>query len=339
MNATLLLEKLIAGKDLSSEEANWIMNGIMDGEIPKSQVAAILTALRIKGETITEIAECVRVMREKSTKINVNYDLLLDTCGTGGDRSGSFNISTTVALLLAGGGYKIAKHGNRSMTSQSGSADLLEALGVNINLTTDQVADCINQANIGFLFAPALHSAMKNVVPIRKELAIRTIFNILGPLTNPAGANVQVIGLFTAAFIRPIINVLKELGTKSAFVVSGEDGLDEVSITAPSKVARLHQGGKIEEFRFDPKDYAYPLATMDDIKGGTPQENAQITTVVLKGVKKGATRDIVAINAGFAIAAAESCSLKEAFQKAKTMLDQGVGIVALEKLKQLSNSF
>ena len=339
MNATLLLEKLIAGKDLSSEEANWIMNGIMDGEIPKSQVAAILTALRIKGETITEIAECVRVMREKSTKINVNYDLLLDTCGTGGDRSGSFNISTTVALLLAGGGYKIAKHGNRSMTSQSGSADLLEALGVNINLTTDQVADCINQANIGFLFAPALHSAMKNVVPIRKELAIRTIFNILGPLTNPAGANVQVIGLFTAAFIRPIINVLKELGTKSAFVVSGEDGLDEVSITAPSKVARLHQGGKIEEFRFDPKDYAYPLATMDDIKGGTPQENAQITTEILKGVKKGATRDIVAINAGFAIAAAESCSLKEAFQKAKTMLDQGVGIVALEKLKQLSNSF
>lgn len=339
MDSTLLLEKLISGKDLSSEEASWIMTGIMEGEIPPNQVAAILTALRIKGETVDEIRECVKVMREKSTKIDVTYDLLLDTCGTGGDRSGSFNISTTVALLLAGGGYKIAKHGNRSMTSKSGSADLLEALGVNITLRADQVAQCIDEANIGFLFAPALHSAMKNVVPIRKELAIRTLFNLLGPLTNPAGANVQVIGLFTDKFIKPIINVLKELGTRSAFVVSGEDGLDEVSITAPTKVAQLHPDGKIEMFAFEPENYAYPLANMSDIKGGTPQENAQITTEILKGKRRGASRDIIAINAGFAIAAAESCTLKEAFQKSEKMLDEGTGIKALENLIRVSNSF
>ena len=197
MNTTQLLEQLIIGKDLTAEDATWMMEQLMEGKVTPAQMAALLVALRIKGETVTEISSCAQVMRKKSTKIPSNQDLLLDTCGTGGDASGSFNISTTVALLLAGGGYKVAKHGNRSMTSKSGSADLLEALGVNLNLTPEQVGSCIDQAGIGFLFAPALHAAMKNVVPVRKELAVRTIFNVLGPLTNPAGASVQVIGLFS----------------------------------------------------------------------------------------------------------------------------------------------
>ena len=246
MESTVILEKLITGVDLDFDEAVWMMNQFMDGTLSHSQMAALLIALRIKTETVSEIAACATVMREKSTKIPVKNDHILDTCGTGGDKSGSFNISTTVALLLAGGGYKIAKHGNRSMTSKSGSADLLEALGVNLNLTPQQVAECIEQTNIGFLFAPALHSAMKNVVPVRKELAVRTVFNVLGPLTNPAGAQHQIIGLFSTELVLKIANVLKELGTKSAYVFSGLSGLDEVCIASDTQVAHLDENGIIK---------------------------------------------------------------------------------------------
>ncbi|MCP4751785.1 MAG: anthranilate phosphoribosyltransferase [Proteobacteria bacterium] len=339
MDARQLLEKLTESNDLTAEEATWMMTSFMEGELTNSQTAAILVALRIKGETVQEITACARVMREKSTKIPVDYDLLMDTCGTGGDLSGSFNISTTVALLLAGGGYRIAKHGNRSMTSKSGSADMLEALGINISLTPEQVAECIHQVGIGFLFAPSLHPSMKNVVPVRKELAIRTIFNILGPLTNPAGANIQTIGLFSPDLVSKIIHVLKELKTKSAYVFSGLSGLDEVCISGDTQAAFLDPQGVVEEFLFNPEEYGFPKASKDSIKGGIPAENAEITRKVLRGDLTDAKRDIVVLNAGFAISAADGCALKDGFSKAQQLLNEGVGMPVIEKLKAVSNSF
>ena len=340
MDPKQILENLIEKQDLSLDQAIWMMNQFMDGNMTSSQMAAILVALRIKGETVTEITACARVMREKSTKIPISDNAkLIDTCGTGGDSSGSFNISTTVALLLAGGGYRIAKHGNRSMTSKSGSADLLEALGVNLNLNAEQVAECIEKANIGFLFAPALHSAMKNVVPTRKELGIRTVFNILGPLTNPANAGVQIIGLYSKDLVSTIIRVLQKLGSVSAYVFSGLSGLDEVCIKGNTQVAHLNENGDINEFLFDPELYGFNKAPLESIKGGSPSENADITNGILGGKTTGAKRDIVTLNAGFAIAAADRCSLEEAFEKANLLVDEGVGIKAIEKLVKVSNSF
>ncbi len=339
MDTKFLLEKLINSEDLEADEATWMMDHFMEGQTTPSQMAALLTALRIKGETVTEITSCVQVMRDKATRIPTEQSLLLDTCGTGGDASGSFNISTTVALLLAGAGYKVAKHGNRSMTSSSGSADLLEAAGVNLNLSPEQVGQCIDKVNIGFLFAPALHSAMKNVVPVRKELAVRTIFNVLGPLTNPAGANVQTIGIFSTALVPKIIRVLKALGSRSAFVFSGLDGMDEVSISDNTQVGRLFANGKIEESVFNPEEYGFKKADQSEIKGGSPEDNVKTTREILSGKAVGAKRDIITLNAGFAIAAVEDFSLKEGFEKADSLLDQAIGLKALEKLIGISNSF
>ncbi len=338
METKLILERLINGVDLSYREAEWMMNRFMDGDLAPSQMSAMLIALRIKKETITEIAACASVMREKSTKIPIADDLIIDTCGTGGDASGSFNISTTVALLLAGGGYRIAKHGNRSMTSKSGSADLLEALGINLQLTPVQVAESIRTVGIGFLFAPALHSAMKHVVPVRKELAVRTIFNILGPLTNPANAQVQVIGLFDDNYVPTIIQVLKELGSRSAYVFSGLSGLDEVCIQGNTKAAYLKSSGEITEFIFDPEEYGFKKGSLEDIKGGEPAENAEITMGVLKGEIGGPKRDIVILNAGFAISAAEDCPLKDAFAQARELIKQGVGMKAVERMVSFTNA-
>jgi len=333
------LEKLLNKTDLTFDETLWMMEQFMEGSVTNTQMAAILVALRMKGETVDEISACAKVMRLKSTKIPVTYDTLIDTCGTGGDNSGSFNISTTVAFLLAGAGYKIAKHGNRSMTSKCGSADLLEAFGVNLNLSPKQVAHCIDETGIGFLFAPALHSSMRAVVPVRKELAVRTVFNLLGPLTNPANANVQIIGLYSHQLVSKIIHVLKDLGSASAFTFSGLSGLDEVCIAGDTKVARLSHNGQIEEFTFNPKAYGYELAPLTSIKGGDASDNADISKDVLSGKCKGPKRDIVAINAGFAIAAAEDCALEEGIEKAEEYLSRGVGIEVIERLAKTSNSF
>lgn len=339
MKTREILEQLINNQDLSSEQATWMMNRFMEGDATPIQMAAILVALRIKQETVTEITACAKVMREKCTKIPVDYDILIDTAGTGGDSSGSINVSTTAAFLLAGGGYKVAKHGNRSMTSNSGSADLLEGLGININITPQQVADCINKIGIGFLFAPALHSSMKHVVPVRKELAIRTIFNILGPLTNPAAANIQIMGIYTPDLVSKIIRVFKELGVKSAYVFSALSGLDEVSISGQTQVAYLNSKGEISEFLFNPEEYGFLIAPLKEIKGGTPAENAEITLKILGGETKGAKTDIVVLNTGFAISAADNCSLADGFDKARSILAQGTAIQKIENLKQLSNSF
>jgi len=339
MNNQNLLEKLLNREDLTSDEMSWIMNRIMDGEFTASQTAAMLVALRMKGETIEEVTACATVMRKKSTKIPIKYDLLIDTCGTGGDNSGSFNISTTVALLLAGAGYKIAKHGNRSMTSKSGSADILEALGINIDLRPEQVADCISEIGIGFLFAPALHTSMRNVGPIRKELEIRTVFNILGPLTNPAGANIQIVGLYSHLLVFKVIHVLKDLGSESAFVFSGLSGLDEVCIAGDTKVARLDREGTISEFTFNPETYGYQKAALTTIYGGSATENAEITKDILSGKNKGPKRDIVAINTGFAIAAADDCSLEKGIQKAEALISDGAGAQIIDRLVHVTNAF
>ncbi len=339
MEAKQLLEKLIDGQDLSREQSASMMRGFMEGAYTPTQTASILVALRIKSEAVEEISACAQVMREKSTKIPITTDSLLDTCGTGGDGSGSFNISTTVALLLASGGYKVAKHGNRSMTSKSGSADLLEALGVNLSLTPEQVAACIEEAGFGFLYAPALHPAMKNVVPIRREIAIRTIFNILGPLTNPAGAKTQIIGLYSPSLVSKAIRVLKELGTRSAYVFSGFSGLDEVCIAGDTQVARLDATGNIREFVFNAAGYGFARNSLEAIKGGSPADNARITREILSGRLKGAKRDIVILNAGFAISAMEGTTLADGFDRAEALLDRGAGPDAIEKLKTVSFSF
>ncbi len=339
MEAKPVLEQLIRGEDLNSEQATRLMNQIMDGALSHSQMAAFLVALRMKKETVAEIASFAKVMREKSTKIPIHDPSLVDTCGTGGDSSGSFNISTTVALLLAGAGYKVAKHGNRSMTSKSGSADVLEALGVNLELNPQQVADCIDKANIGFLFAPSLHGAMKNVGPVRKDLAVRTVFNLLGPLTNPAGANVQIVGLFESSFVPLIIRVLRELGSTSAYVFSGLSGLDEVCISSNTAVGHLNKNGEIREFTFNPEEYGFTKEPLNSIKGGSPQQNAEITKGILKSDIKGPMRDIVILNTGFAISAADHCDLKKGFEKAEQFLNDGAGIRSLEQLTAISNSF
>jgi anthranilate phosphoribosyltransferase len=339
MNAKQILEKLIDHEDLSAEEAGWLMTRFMEGDLTNGLMAALLIALRIKGESVCEISAFARVMRDKSTQIPVFYEKLIDTCGTGGDNSGSFNISTTVALLLAGGGYRVAKHGNRSMTSKSGSADVLEALGVNINLTPAQVAECIDTAGIGFLFAPALHTSMKNVVPVRKELAVRTVFNILGPLTNPANASVQTIGLFSTALVPKIIAVLKELGLQSGYTFCGLSGLDEVCIAGETQVAALDASGRIREFRFRPEDHGFARASLDDIRGGDAGENAEISLMILKDELKGPKRDIVAINAGFAIAAVDHCTISEGIVKAQDLLAEKAGLGAVEKLRATSRRY
>jgi anthranilate phosphoribosyltransferase len=338
-HAVQLLDKLLDGIHLTTEEATWIMEQCMEGEIPAVQMGSILTALRQKKETIEEITACAKVMRQKATQIPTTKSMVIDTCGTGGDGKGTFNISTTVALALAAGGYTVAKHGNRSMTSKSGSADVLEALGVNLQLTPAQVGKSIDDIGIGFLFAPALHSAMKNVVPVRKELGVRTIFNILGPLTNPANANVQVIGLFSSSLVDEIAEVLRELGTLSAYVVAGEDGLDEVSLCAPTKVARLKPDKTIDSFQFNPEDYGFSLVSIDQLKGGTPEENASITKEVLSGRDTSAKTEIVVLNAGFAISALENCSLKEGFAKARGIIESGSGLTLIEKLSKFTGSF
>ncbi|MDT8446329.1 MAG: anthranilate phosphoribosyltransferase [bacterium] len=333
-----LLEKLLSHVSLSNQEAREVMEAIMEGSLPHSVVSALLVALRAKGESSTEIAAFAQVMREKATPIPVDAELVVDTCGTGGDSMGSYNISTTVGLLLAGGGYKVAKHGNRSMTSRSGSADVLEALGVKIDLSPEQVGQVLQRCNFGFLFAPALHGAMKYVMPVRKELGIRTVFNLLGPLTNPAQAHVQVIGLYDQNRVVQIAEVLKSLGSRAAYVVAGLDGMDEVSIQSNSRIARL-KDGEIVEFEFDPENFGYPKASGEELRGGDPEENAQITRGLLAGEILGPKRDVLVLNAGFALSAAEGSDLKEGFQLAEKLLDEKRGLEALECLKETSHQF
>ena len=330
------IAKAVKNLDLTELEMIDVMNEIMTGAASHGQIGAFLTALRIKGETVDEITGAARVMREKSTKIKVKGNVV-DTCGTGGDEAMTFNISTAAAFVAAGAGLTVAKHGNRSISSKCGSADVLTALGVNIDVETQRVEECLNTVGIGFLFAPLLHGAMKYAAPVRREIGIRTIFNLLGPLTNPAGARCQVIGVYDEKLTDIIGKVIANLGGEHVFVVCGEDGLDEITLTAPTKVTELRDG-QIRTFYIKPEDFGFDRCKPEDLKGGDPEENAGIIMNIFKG-EKSPKRDIVILNAAFAIAAGgRAKTVPEGIAMARGAIDSGLAMEKLNKLKEMTNS-
>ncbi|MBM3216526.1 anthranilate phosphoribosyltransferase [Candidatus Poribacteria bacterium] len=329
------IQRVVAGESLSEADAAAAMGAIMGGEATPAQIGAFLTALRMKGETVDEVVGFVRVMREKATPIRASRTPLVDTCGTGGDHSGTFNISTAAAFVVAGTGVAVAKHGNRAATSQSGSADVLRALGVNVEANPEVVARCIDEAGIGFLFAVALHGAMKHAIGPRREIGIRTVFNILGPMTNPAGAKHQLIGVFSADWVEPIAQTLRKLGTAHALVVHGNDGLDEITTTAPSLIAEL-RGGSVSINEFDPLDLGIARAEPDALKGGTPDENAAALRALLSG-EPGALRDVVVLNAAGALIAADAANdWRDGLAQAKESIDSGAALARLNNLVRVS---
>ncbi len=331
------LQKLIDRENISAEEAASAMTEIMEGRSTPAQIGAFLTSLRMKGETIDEITGCARVMREKATRLNPKARPLVDTCGTGGDGSNTFNISTTAAFVVAGAGVAVAKHGNRGMSSGCGSADVLQQLGVNIETTPEVVEKCIDEVGLGFMFAPLYHGAMKYAVGPRREIGVRTIFNILGPLSNPAFAEAQILGVYDSKLVKPLAHVLKNLGTRHSFVVSGTDGLDEVTTTATSVIAETHEGN-VELYEFDPADVGIQRSQPDDLLGGDLATNASITEAILKG-EKGPCRDIVALNAAFALLAADRVgSVSEGIKAASHSIDSGAALDTLRRLREVSSA-
>lgn len=318
-------------QDLSAEEMSSVMRAIMTGEATQAQIGGFLVGLRMKGETVDEVAAAASVMRELSTKVDVEKKHLVDTCGTGGDSSGSFNISTASAFVVAAAGARVAKHGNRSITSNSGSADVLEAAGVNLELSPEQVADCVNEIGVGFMFAPMHHSAMKHAIGPRKEMAVRTIFNVLGPLTNPAGAPNQVLGVFSQEWVVPLAEVLKQLGSDHVLVVNAEDGLDEISIGSPTRVAEL-KNGEVKSYTIQPEDFAMQRADLSTIKAADAKESLNIIKEVFAN-QPGPAKDIVCLNAGAAIYVAGLVdSFADGVKRAGEVIAEGK---AAEKLQQL----
>lgn len=325
------LEKLINREDLTMEEAQAIMDGIMSGAFEDAQIAGFLVALRAKRETPEEIAGFAMAMRDKMTRVPITVEAI-DMCGTGGDAKGTFNISTTASFVVAGAGVPVAKHGNRSITSDSGSADVLASLGVDINMAPDKVARAVEQVGLGFMFAPAFHPAMKHVMPARKALSIRTVFNILGPLSNPAGTRRQLLGIFDGTLTETMAEVLKKLGSRQALIVHGEDGLDEFTTTTSSKVSHLLETGVVRSSIVNPRSLGLPRASLDDLKGGTPEENAKITTDILKG-ESGPKRDVVVLNAAAGLmVGGVAADLQTGIALAGESLDSGRALKVLENL-------
>lgn len=337
MDMKALLALVAEGKDLTEAQAETAMTLMMNGEATPAQAAAFLMALRIKGETVSEITGAARIMRSRATRVTHSRPMAVDTCGTGGDKSNTFNISTTAAFVVAGAGVPVAKHGNRAASSLTGSADVLEALGVELSLTAEQVGACIDQVGIGFMFAPTLHASMKHVAPVRREIGMRTIFNLLGPLTNPAGAQAQVMGVFHPNLTEPLARVLGNLGSRHALVVHGLDGVDEISISAPTVISELADG-YVQTYRVTPEDLGLARAPREYIRGGTREENARITEAILAG-ESGPRRDVVLLNAAAALYAADRVrSLKEGVALAEESIDSGAAQRALQGLRELSRS-
>jgi len=318
-------------QNLSAEDMTAVMRTIMTGEATPAQIGGFLVGLRMKGETVDEVAAAASVMRELSTKVEVENEHLVDTCGTGGDSSGSFNISTASAFVVAAAGARVAKHGNRSITSKSGSADVLEAAGVNLELSPEQVANCVNEIGVGFMFAPMHHSAMKHAIGPRKEMAVRTIFNVLGPLTNPAGAPNQVLGVFSKDWVVPLAEVLKQLGSEHVLVVNAEDGLDEISIGSPTLVAEL-KNGEVKSYTIQPEDFGMQRADLSSVKAADAEDSLNIIKGVLAN-QSGPAKDIVCLNAGASIYVAGLVNtLAEGVERAAEVIAEGK---AAEKLQQL----
>jgi len=343
---TEAVRALVDRKDLSRIEAAAAMEAIMSGAATDAQIAAFLTALRMKGETVEELIGFAQVMRQKAVKVRTrasdvvgatgtDREMLIDTAGTGGDASGTFNVSTATAFVVAGAGLKVAKHGNRSVSSLCGSADVVETLGIKIELSPAKIARCVDEVGIGFLYAPLLHTAMKHVMAARREMGIRTVFNMLGPLTNPAGANAQVIGVYSEALTEPLARVLAELGTLRAFVVHGADGLDEISNTGPSRISEVHEG-IVRNSTVRPEDFGMARASIQDLRGGDREENAEIIRRILSG-EAGPRRDIVLMNAAAAIVVGRKAhDLKEGVALAARSIDSGSARDRLARLVALS---
>ncbi len=348
MLITDAIKKVVDRADLTAAEAEAVLEQIMTGQCTDAQIASLLTALRMKGETVEELTGFARVMRRKSAPVRVETgvaaeiagterEALLDTCGTGGDVSGSFNISTATAFVVAGCGLRVAKHGNRSVSSQCGSADVVEALGIKIDISPERIAAAIDEVGIGFLHAPLLHEAMKYVSIARRQMGIRTIFNMLGPLTNPAGANTQVIGVYAGGLTEMLARVLGELGTRRAMVVHGSDGLDEITITGESKITELKEG-MIETYAVTPEQMGLARAPLKDIQGGDASRNAEIITEVLGG-RTGAPRDVVLANAAAAVVVSNKAGdFREGVKIAADSIDSGRAMKKLQRLIEFTRA-
>lgn len=336
------INQLLAGQSLSVEQAEAVMDGIMSGATTPVQIAGFLVALRAKGETVDEIVGCARAMRRAAVPVRPARTDVIDTCGTGGDGAGTFNVSTTTAFVVAGAGLGVAKHGNRSVSSKSGSADVLEALGVNLDLTPGQVAGAIDEVGIGFLFAPKLHPAMRHAIGPRRELGVRTIFNILGPLTNPAGASAQLLGVYDASLTEPLACVLQELGGRAAYVVHGFGGLDELTTTGPNRVSYFGLGaadGHVVTETLDPRELGFDPARPEALRGGDPGENARITRAILAGEDRGPRRGVVLLNAAAALVAGDSAAdLPEGLARAAESIDSGAALSKLDALVTFTQS-
>jgi len=337
MNIRQAIDKLVNRVDLSEAETVDVMNQIMTGEATPLQVAAFLTALRMKGETVDEITGAARVMREKAHRVNVGGKTVLDTCGTGGDQKGTFNISTTAAFVLAGAGVNVAKHGNRSVSSQSGSADVLGALGVKVDAPRERVEQCIARIGIGFLFAPLLHEAMKYAVQPRRDIGIRTIFNVLGPLTNPAMATHQLIGIYSRGLVGVVARVLRNLGGARALVVHGLEGLDEISICGPTQVAELRDG-EVKEYVIEPEQFGLKRCALEQLHGGNAEQSAVIVRGVLDG-RQGPARDVVLLNSGAALyVSGSAAAIEDGIRLAAESIDSGKARQKLAELVAMTNA-
>ncbi len=333
------LVALLERRSLSQEEAEAVMACIMNGEATSAQIAGLLVALRMKGETVDEIAGFARAMRRAAIPVRPSRSDVIDTCGTGGDRAGTFNISTTTAFVVAGAGLGVAKHGNRSVSSQSGSADVLEAVGVNLDLPPERVAQAIDEIGIGFLFAPRLHPAMRHAIGPRRELGVRTVFNILGPLTNPAGAKAQLLGVYDAALTGVMASVLKALGSRAAYVVHGA-GLDELTTSGLNQVSYFGvapANGRVVTEVLDPRELGFEPAPPEALRGGGPAENARIMRAILSGEDRGPRRDVVLLNAAAAlVAGGVAATLEEGVARAAESIDSGAALRTLTKLIEFS---
>ncbi len=328
--------KLSKKEDLTYQEAEMVMNEIMSGEATPVQMASYLTALSLKGETIDEITASASGMRAHCIKLLHDMDVL-EIVGTGGDGSNSFNISTTAAMVIASAGVPVAKHGNRAASSKSGAADVLEALGVKITISPEHSAELLKKINICFLFAQNYHIAMKYVAPIRRELGIRTVFNILGPLSNPAGANMELMGVFDESLVEPLAQVMMKLGVRRGMVVFGQDKLDEISMSAPTSVCEIRDGW-FQSYTLTPEQFGYGRCAKEELQGGTPQENAQITLAILKGEEKGPRRCAVCLNAGAALyITGKTESIEQGVRMAEALIDSGAALKCLQAFIEESN--
>lgn len=329
-----IISKLVERQALAQEEAENVMIEIMEGKATDAQIAAFLTALRLKGETIDEITACARIMRQKAYSISPKAKFLVDTCGTGGDNSNTFNISTAAAFVVSGAGASVAKHGNKAITSKCGSADVLKELGVSIELQPKQVEKCIEETGIGFMFAPIFHPAMKHASNARKEIGIRTIFNILGPLANPANATSQLVGVYDKSLLDKMARALKNLGARHAIVVNG-GGLDEITVCGETNVCEL-KNNEVNSYSINPQDFGFGLASLSEIRGGTPQENSKIILDILNGAK-GPKRDVVIMNAGAALLAADIVKgYEDGLERAAQSIDSGKALGKLEEMKKFT---